>query len=56
MKIKLLTPLSGTKGSFAYGDIYECSKEEAERFVDNQLGEYIGKDRKTLSLKKGNKK
>lgn len=46
MKIRLLTPLSGTKGSFAYGDSYECLKDEAERFVIDGLGAFIGKDAK----------
>lgn len=41
MKVKLLTGLSGLSGSWAPGDDYECDKEEAKRFVDAGIAEYI---------------
>ena len=43
MKVRLLTPLSGDKGSFAYGDIYECSKKEADNLIKKGLAEKVVK-------------
>lgn len=41
MKIKMLVSLSGPAGSYAPGDEYECSAEEAARHVEAGNGEYI---------------
>ena len=46
MKVRLLTPLSGAKGSFAPGDEYECSEAEAERLVTKGFAESIKKTTK----------
>lgn len=39
MKVRLLTPLATLKGSKTVGDIYECSKEEAQRFIERGYAE-----------------
>lgn len=41
MKIRLSVSLSGPHGAYNAGDEYECSADEAARFVAAGYGEYI---------------
>jgi len=43
MKIKLLSPLSGVKGSFGIGEIINVSDLEAVRLVEKGLAEPVNK-------------
>jgi hypothetical protein len=33
-KVKMLVPISGASGSYNIGDTYECTPDEAVRFVE----------------------
>ena len=43
MKIRLTVPLASATGSYNAGDEYECSKDEAARFVEAGMGVAIAK-------------
>ena len=51
MKVKLLTALSGSNGSYMAGDDYECDKKEAEMLVKKGLAEKIKTTKKTAKKK-----
>jgi hypothetical protein len=51
MKVKLLTPLATLKGSYSVGDIYECSKDEAQRFIDKGFAESVKTTKKKAKKK-----
>lgn len=40
-KVKLLVPMGTVEKSYIKGDIFECSKEEAQRLVDAEFAEPI---------------
>lgn len=52
MKVILLTPLASAKGSFSVGDEYECSKDEAKRFIDRGLAKAAPKKTAKKKAKK----
>jgi hypothetical protein len=52
MKIKLLSPLSGVKGSFGIGEVINVSDLEAVRLVEKGLAEPVNKKQFTELIEK----